>query len=74
MGVFAPNEIGVLGSPLYLHKHLIRTGRQRIVLTVPRRPVSAGIDPRHLLDWVEGDDDNIQRVEVPVGEAPAPKR
>ncbi|MEW5916402.1 MAG: hypothetical protein AB1762_08350, partial [Gemmatimonadota bacterium] len=67
VGVFAPSEIGELGAPLYLQKHAMRPGRQRIVVTVPRRPVLAGIDPRHLLDWVESvdDDDNIQRVEIP---------
>jgi hypothetical protein len=76
IGVYAPNEVGELGSPIYLQKHLIRTGRQRIVLTVPSKPVLAGIDMRHLLDWMEGvdDDDNIQRIEIPVAEAPAPKR
>lgn len=75
VGVYAPSEFGELGSPLYLQKHLIRTGRQRIVLTVRRRPVLAGIDPRHLLEWVESeDDDNIQRVEVEIREAPAPKK
>jgi hypothetical protein len=66
IGVYAPSEFGELGSPLYLQKRLIRTGSQRIVLTVPRRPVLAGIDPRHLLDWVEQEeDDNIQQVEIP---------
>lgn len=66
IGVFAPNEVAELGSPLYLQKHLVHTGRQRIVLTVPRRPDLAGIDPRHLLDWAETeDDDNIQQVEIP---------
>lgn len=73
IGVFAPNGVAELGSPLYLQKHLIRTGRQRIVLTVPRRPDLAGIDPRHLLDWAETeDDDNIQQVEIP--EATSNKR
>ena len=34
-------------------------------MTVPRQPVLAGIDPYHLLDWEEGeDDDNIDAVEV----------
>jgi hypothetical protein len=67
IGVFAPSEIGEMASPLYLQRHLIRTGRQRIVVTVPRRPLLAGIDPRHLLDWMEGvdDDDNIHQVEIP---------
>lgn len=70
--MYAPREYGEFGSPLYLQKHLIRTGKQRIVLTVRGRPVLAGIDPRHLLDWAEGvdDDDNIQRLEVPEPRAP----
>lgn len=72
IGVYAPREDGEFGSPLYLQKHILRTGKQRIVLTVRRRPVMAGIDPRHLLDWAEGvdDDDNIQRLEVPEPRAP----
>lgn len=34
-------------------------------MTVPRKPVLAGIDPYHLLDWEEDhDDDNIDGVEI----------
>jgi hypothetical protein len=67
VGVYAPGEGGELQKPLYLQKHLIKAGRQRIQVKVPRQPMGAGIDPRHLLDWLEGvdDDDNIQPVEIP---------
>ena len=67
IGIFEPNDSGYeLGKPLHLQKHRIRSGAQRITLTVHRRPVLAGIDPHHLLDWEEReDDDNIQRVEIP---------
>lgn len=36
-----------------MQKHRIRAGRQTITVTVPRKPVLAGIDPYHLLDWEE---------------------
>jgi ABC-2 type transport system permease protein len=66
VGVFAPaEEGGELSEPLYVQKHRIRSGEQKITVTVPRKPVLAGIDPFHLLDWEEReDDDNIERVEV----------
>ena len=40
--------------------HRIRSGEQTITVTVPREPVLAGIDPYHLLDWEDADDDNIE--------------
>lgn len=49
-------EIGIYGSKaegkteeLYLQKHRIQSGKQTIILNVPEQPVSAGIDPNHLL-------------------------
>ncbi|HEX2095104.1 MAG TPA: hypothetical protein VHG28_22075 [Longimicrobiaceae bacterium] len=64
IGVFGPGEAGdELGAPLHVQMHRIRSGEQTITVTVPRRPVLAGIDPYHLLDWEEReDDDNIERV------------
>jgi hypothetical protein len=39
---------------------------------VPREPVLAGIDPYHLLDWEEQeDDDNIDGVEIAKQPEPA---
>jgi ABC-2 type transport system permease protein len=73
IGVFAPVAEGQdrLGAPLYLRKHRIRSGGQTITLTVPREPFGAGIDPFHLLDWVEKDgDDNLRRAEVAAAAAP----
>jgi len=64
VGVFARGGArGELSEPLYLQMHRIRSGAQTITITVAREPVLAGIDPHHLLDWVEeGDDDNIAPV------------
>lgn len=46
-------EIGVFGDgkadPLYLQKHRIRSGRQRISVVVKEKPARAGVDPRLLL-------------------------
>ncbi|HSK18887.1 MAG TPA: hypothetical protein VK912_07090, partial [Longimicrobiales bacterium] len=66
IGVFARAEAGgELSAPLYLRMHRIRSGDQTITVTVAREPVLAGIDPHHLLDWVEdGDDDNIEVVTI----------
>ncbi len=66
IGVFAAAGPGeVLGRPLYVQKHRIRSGTQAITVTVPHRPARGGIDPYHLLDWEEGDnDDNIEGVKI----------
>jgi ABC-type transport system involved in multi-copper enzyme maturation permease subunit len=51
-------EIGVYAGPaggksagdsLYVRQHSIRSGKQTIVITVPRQPARAGIDPQHKL-------------------------
>jgi ABC-type transport system involved in multi-copper enzyme maturation permease subunit len=47
-----PVEISLFDEkdkPLYEQKHFIRSGRQTLVLTVPREPVSAGIDTGYIL-------------------------
>ena len=63
IGVFAPAAPGeILGRPLYLRRHRVRSGTQTITLTLPDRPARAGIDPYNLLDWEEGD--NIEPVET----------
>ncbi|HEX8658171.1 MAG TPA: M1 family aminopeptidase [Hymenobacter sp.] len=53
IGVFAPAEAGKeAGKLLYRQKHLIKSGKQTILLTVQDRPAKVGFDPRHLLvDW-----------------------
>jgi ABC-2 type transport system permease protein len=71
LGVFAaalPGEI--LGPPLYLQKHRIRSGTQTITVTVSERPARGGIDPYSLLDWEEGD--NIEPIAVGGRAAVAP--
>ncbi|HEX7241748.1 MAG TPA: hypothetical protein VF263_15820 [Longimicrobiaceae bacterium] len=45
-------EVGVYaagGEPLYRRMHRVRSGEQRITVTVPGIPARAGIDPRNLL-------------------------
>ena len=39
----------ILGKPVYLEKHRITQATQTIVVTVPREPGHAGVDPRALL-------------------------
>lgn len=64
IGVFAAGE-DAESEPLYLQKHRVRSGEQTITVTVPRKPLRAGIDPFHLLDWEEGEeDDNVAEVKV----------
>jgi hypothetical protein len=64
IGVFAPAGQGrELNEPLYLQQHRIRSGSQTITVTAPGQPALAGIDPYHLLEWEEGDDDdNVEGV------------
>lgn len=67
IGLFAPaeEEEDELGEPLYVQKHRIRSGAQTITVTVPNQPSLAGIDPYHLLDLVDPEnDDNLKAVEI----------
>lgn len=67
IGVFARPEPGSpeLSAPLYLQWHRIKSGEQTITVTVPGEPVLAGVDPYHLLDLEElDDDDNVVPVEI----------
>jgi len=65
VGVFAPTvEQGAdFGETLYLRSHRIRSGRQTITVTVPRRPSDAGIDPYLLLIDTERFD-NVEKVRI----------
>jgi hypothetical protein len=59
---------GGLSAPIYVQRHLIHSGMQTITLTVSRKPTLAGIDPCHLLDGEElDDDDNIEVVKIEPG-------
>jgi ABC-2 type transport system permease protein len=63
IGLFAGAEPGeILGKPLYVQKHFIRSGTQRITVTLLHKPARGGIDPYNLLDWEEGD--NIEEVQL----------
>jgi hypothetical protein len=67
IGVFGATEerAGELSAPLHVEMQRIRSGAQTITVTVPRKPVLAGIDPYHLLDWEEReDDDNVEVVQI----------
>ncbi len=64
VGVFTAAEDGALGKPLYLRRHRVRSGEQRITLTVPRKPARAGIDPRSLLIDVDATD-NSREITLP---------
>ncbi|CAN5584543.1 M1 family aminopeptidase [soil metagenome] len=66
IGIFAPAQPGeMLGKPLYVQKHRVRSGTQTITVTVPHKPARGGIDPYNLLDWEEGD--NIEGIEIQSG-------
>jgi ABC-type transport system involved in multi-copper enzyme maturation permease subunit len=71
VGVFATATNDGFEAPLYLRMHRIRSGEQRITVTVPRRPARAGIDPRKLLIDVQSDD-NV--AEVTRSESQSPRR
>jgi hypothetical protein len=67
IGIFAPAAPGeILGKPLHLQKHRIRSGTQTITVMLSERPARGGIDPYNLLDWEEGD--NIEPVEIEEGD------
>jgi hypothetical protein len=58
-------EIGVFGErESYVQKHIVRSGKQTITVTVPYRPDRAGIDPRHLLSDLGEIDTNIKTVKI----------
>ncbi|OON65621.1 ABC transporter permease/M1 family aminopeptidase [Hymenobacter sp. CRA2] len=65
VGVFAPAEAGQeVGKQLYLQKHLIKSGQQTILLTLPIRPAKVGFDPRNLLiDWEQNNNYKLVKVE-----------
>jgi ABC-2 type transport system permease protein len=67
VGVFAgPVLDGSPGEMLYLRQHRIRSGKQTIVLTVPRLPTRAGVDPYHKLIERERDDNVAEVAGKPV--------
>lgn len=63
IGVFAAAEEGQEpGKLLSMDKHRIRSGAQRITVSVPSQPALAGIDPRYLLSVKVSD--TIQEVQL----------
>lgn len=67
IGVFGPAPEGREEGPaLYLRKHRIGSGAQRVTVTVDREPARAGIDPYHkLID--RHTDDNVVEVRQATG-------
>ena len=51
---------GSPGQALYLKQHRIRSGKQTIVITVPRMPTRAGIDPYRKLIERQRDDNVVE--------------
>jgi ABC-2 type transport system permease protein len=65
VGLFGARKAGQdeLSRALYYEKHRIRSGKQSITIKVSEKPIMAGIDPHHVLDWEEKeDDDNLKAV------------
>ena len=48
IGVYGPANGNGPGKLLYLAPHHLRLGEQRITVTVPSQPATAGVDPRHV--------------------------
>ena len=57
VGVF----VGPENEPQYVQMHRVRSGYQRITVTVPTRPARAGIDPRNLLVDLDAPN-NVQEI------------
>jgi len=65
IGVFGPAQAEEeVGKPIYRQKHFLQTGKQTLLLTLPSKPATVGIDPRNLLiDWNLVD--NVKNVKLP---------
>ena len=66
IGVYGPETEAGRGPPLYLRKHPLKPGLQRITVAVPGTPASGGIDPRNLLIDAKRDD-NLAPVDLASG-------
>ena len=49
IGVYGPGTDDAPGKLLYLARHRLKEGEQRITVSVPSEPARAGIDPRNVL-------------------------
>ncbi len=77
VGVFAAAPKGKpkeAGPVLYMRKHRVGTGPQRIRVVVPRQPASAGIDPYHKLLDQHADDNTVEAKAAAGGRSPAAGR
>jgi len=66
IGVFGEGVPGDrLSKPLYLRKHDLKPGTSTITFSVPSKPTLAGVDPFHVFDWEQGEeDDNVKSVSI----------
>ncbi len=65
IGMVGPASDDGTNEPIYLQRHRVRSGEQTITITVPRKPVAAGVDPYHLLELADHEDDtNVEWVTV----------
>lgn len=64
VGVFAAAGDENPDVPVYMQMHRIRSGEQRITVTVTKEPARAGIDPRNLLIDVKPGD-NLKEINRP---------
>ena len=63
IGAFAAGTDEQAGKQLYLQKHRIRSGSQKISIIVPDKPAEAGIDPNSLL-LDTNPYDNLKKVKI----------
>ncbi|HYG02566.1 MAG TPA: hypothetical protein VD927_08970 [Chryseosolibacter sp.] len=64
IGVYAPRpSVKSPAKVLYLQKHRIQSGRQKLVINVSELPARAGIDPNHLLIDLDMDD-NAKKIKI----------
>lgn len=61
VGVYASD-----GTVIYLNLHRIQSGQKGITVTVDREPFIAGIDPNHLLDIVQGEEEDDNKAEIKI--------
>ena len=61
IGVYTAEEGNDTRLPQFVQKHRIRTGEHTLTMTVPKKPLRAGIDARYLMmDW--NMEDNVTEV------------
>ena len=65
VGIFAEEQTdeGTKEIPIYLRKHMLKSGENTLTLEVPRKPVRVSVDPYYkLID--RNPDDNVASIDV----------